>query len=65
MPGNLPHLNVLERSAVSLGLLCDSRTQEWGTTRFISNEIKEQGMRRKNRKKKDMCLLRQYNGLNL
>jgi hypothetical protein len=27
---------------VSLGLLCDSRKQEWGKTRFISREIKEQ-----------------------
>jgi hypothetical protein len=46
---------------VSLGLLCDSRTQQWGATRFISKEFREQGMRRRNRKKKNMCLLRQYN----
>jgi hypothetical protein len=50
---------------VSLGLLCDSRTQDWGTTRFISKEIREQKMRRRNRKKKDVCIIRQYNGLNL
>jgi hypothetical protein len=34
-------LNFLH-SLVSLGLLSDSRTQEWGTTRFISREIREQ-----------------------
>jgi hypothetical protein len=28
---------------VSLGLLCDSRTQDWGAIRFISEEIKGQG----------------------
>jgi hypothetical protein len=28
---------------VSLGLLSDNRTQDWGTTRFISEEIKRQG----------------------
>jgi hypothetical protein len=28
---------------VILGLLCDSRTQDWGTTNFISKEIRGQG----------------------
>jgi hypothetical protein len=28
---------------VSLGLLCDNRAQDWGTTRFISEEIRGQG----------------------
>jgi hypothetical protein len=28
---------------VSLGLLSDNRTQDWGTKRFISEEIKRQG----------------------
>jgi hypothetical protein len=28
---------------VSLGLLCDSRTQDWEATRFISKEIRGQG----------------------
>jgi hypothetical protein len=28
-------------TCVSLGLLCDNRTQEWGTTSFISGEIRE------------------------
>jgi TolB-like protein len=30
---------------VSLGLLCDSSTQDWGATRFISKEIRGQGGR--------------------
>jgi hypothetical protein len=29
-------------SHVSLGLLSDSRTQGWGTTKFILREIREQ-----------------------
>jgi hypothetical protein len=28
---------------VILGLLCDSRTQDWGAKRFISKEIRGQG----------------------
>jgi hypothetical protein len=28
---------------VSLGLLSDNRTQDWGATRFISEEIRGQG----------------------
>jgi hypothetical protein len=44
---------------VSLGLLCDNRTQGWGTKKYISDEIREQGVRWRNRKKKDICFLRQ------
>jgi hypothetical protein len=36
---------------VSLGLLRDSRTQGWGTTKYISKEIRGQRKERRNRKK--------------
>jgi hypothetical protein len=28
---------------VSLGLLCDNRAQDWGATRFISEEMRGHG----------------------
>jgi hypothetical protein len=34
---------LLVPASVSLGLLCDSRTQDWGATEFISKEIRGQG----------------------
>jgi hypothetical protein len=50
---------------VSLGLLCESRTQVWGTTKYISGEIGEQGWGGRREWRMIMCLLRQYYGLNL
>jgi hypothetical protein len=41
---------------VSLGLLCDSRTQDWGAIRFISEEMRGTRMRRKNRKNISICV---------
>jgi hypothetical protein len=42
--------------SVSLGLLCDSRTQDWGTTKFYFKRIKGTRKGRKNRKKIDICV---------
>jgi hypothetical protein len=50
---------------VSLGLLCDFRTQEWGTTRFISREIREQRRGRGRERRIDKGLFRLVQWLNL
>jgi hypothetical protein len=41
--GDTQQDNLTGSETVSLGLLCESRTQVWGTTKYISGEIGEQG----------------------